>query len=112
MSGVGAGARVAHRLGPVAQIPLGEGREFTVAGRRIAVFRLRSGAVAATDAGCPHRGGPLADGMLGMDSVVCPLHARRFALPSGVAESGDCDLVTHPARVDADGGIVVDLDAG
>lgn len=105
-----ASARVAHhRLGPVGQIPVGEGRQFTVAGRRIAVFRLRSGAVAATDAQCPHRGGPLADGMLGMDSVVCPLHSWRFALPGGVAEVGDCDLVTHEARVDDEGWIVVDL---
>lgn len=107
-----AGTRVAHRLGSIDQIPVGEGREFTVGGRRIAVFRLRSGGVAATDAQCPHRGGPLADGMLGMDSVVCPLHGWRFTLPAGVAEVGDCDLVTHPARVDGRGWIVIELDAG
>jgi nitrite reductase (NADH) small subunit len=105
---VTAAARAAHRLGPVDQVPPGEGREFEVAGRRIAVFRLRSGWVAATDAACPHRGGPLADGIVGMNSVVCPLHGRRFALAGGEAGDDDCRLVAHPARVE-EGEIVVDL---
>jgi len=104
-----AGERVAHRLGPMDQIPVGEGREFEVAGRRIAVFRLRSGGVAATDAQCPHRGGPLADGLVGMDRVVCPLHGWRFALRSGAAELGDCDLVIHTTHVDDAGEIVLEL---
>lgn len=98
---------VEHRLGPVEQIPLGEGRTFTVAGYTIAVFRLREGSVAATQAECPHRGGPLADGIVGMDSVVCPLHAQRFTLLTGVAEVGDCDIDVHPCHVDAQGDIVV-----
>lgn len=103
-----AAARAAHRLGPLDQVPPGEGREFEVAGRRIAVFRPRGGGVAATDAACPHRGGPLADGIVGMSSIVCPLHGRRFALAGGEAGGGDCRLVVHPAWVE-DGQIVVDL---
>ena len=32
-----------HRLGPIDQVPFGEGRTFDVAGEQVAVFRLRSG---------------------------------------------------------------------
>lgn len=100
---------VEHTLGPVGRIPLGEGREYLVAGRRIAVFRLRSGRIAATDARCPHRGGPLADGIVGMETVVCPLHARRFSLVTGEDPGGGCGIATHPARIDEDGCIVVGI---
>ena len=100
-----------HRLGPIDQIPIGEGRAFEVAGHDIAVFRLRSGGLAATQAECPHRAGPLADGIVGMDSVVCPLHAWRFAFVTGQAEVGDCDIAVHPCRIDADGHILVTVPA-
>lgn len=102
---------VEHRLGPVSQIPLGEGRAFEVGGHHVAVFRLRTGGLAATQAECPHRAGPLADGIVGLDSVVCPLHARRFALSTGLADVGDCDIAVHPCRLDAHGDILVSVPA-
>ena len=52
-----------HRLGPVQAIPLGEGRAFAVGDTQVAVFRLRDG-LRATQAVCPHAGGPLADGQI------------------------------------------------
>ncbi|MCB0871998.1 MAG: nitrite reductase (NAD(P)H) small subunit [Thermoleophilia bacterium] len=96
---------VAHDLGPVEVVPVGEGREFLVDGRRIAVFRPRSGTLAATDAVCPHRQGPLADGIIGMDSVVCPLHGRRFSLTSGEDDAGPCAVRVYP--VESAGGRIV-----
>ena len=42
------------------------------------MFRTRTGKVFAVDGTCPHKGGPLADGMLVGEQVVCPLHAFRF----------------------------------
>ena len=102
---------IEHRLGPIAQIPVGEGRTFRVAGREIAVFRLRGGGIAATQAQCPHRSGPLADGIVGQDSIVCPLHAWRFSLATGQAEIGDCDITVHPCRIDEHGGILVRVPA-
>lgn len=104
-----AASLVEHRLGPVDLIPEGEGKEFVVDGYRVAVFRLRGGGVAATQAECPHRGGPLADGMVGMGAVICPLHHWRFALTTGAAEVGDCDIATHPVRIDASGDVLVTL---
>jgi nitrite reductase (NADH) small subunit len=61
-------------LGPVGDIPVGQGRAYVVEGRQIAVFRLRDRSLRALDAVCPHRGGPLADGLTDADVVVCPLH--------------------------------------
>lgn len=103
--------RVERPLGPVGQIPLGEGREFAVDGMRIAVFRLRAGGLAATAAACPHRGGPLADGITGAGQVVCPLHGRRFSLETGEAEGGAYAVPCFPARVGPDGEILVALPA-
>jgi nitrite reductase (NADH) small subunit len=98
-----------HSIGPLAQIPPGEGRNFDVAGLRIAVFHMRSGAVFAAQAECPHRNGPLADGLTDGSSVMCPLHDRTFDLATGAAIGGDCEITVYPARVDARGGIVVSV---
>jgi nitrite reductase (NADH) small subunit len=86
-----------RRIGVIDLVPLGEGRAFDVDGERIAVFRTRNGEVFATQAECPHRGGPLADGIVGGSTVVCPLHARKFELSTGACRTDDCEgLVTYP----------------
>lgn len=106
MSGAG---EAWHRIGPLASIPVGEGRAYAAAGRRVAVFRPRGGGVAAAQADCPHRGGPLADGIVGDGVVVCPLHSRRFALADGQGDDGACAIAVHPCRVDAEGDVHVAL---
>jgi nitrite reductase (NADH) small subunit len=88
------------KLGPLSGIPLGEGRVYTINGENVAVFRTRSGAVYAVQAECPHKGGPLADGLLGGTTLICPLHAWKFDLATGRALFGDCGLKTFPVRVD------------
>ena len=90
-------------LGPVADIPLGEGRTYNVAGEMVAVFRLRDGSVRALSAVCPHRGGPLADGQLDAKVVICPLHLNAFDIRTGCSLSGLSDLTVYPVSVDADG---------
>ena len=97
-------------LSPLTSIPEGEGRTFSVGNARLAVFRSRSGQVFATQADCPHRGGPLADGLLGGSTLICPLHAQKFDLATGAAWSGDCSLKTYPVRLSASGQIMVELD--
>jgi nitrite reductase (NADH) small subunit len=88
-----------HCLGPALSIPIGEGREFTVDGIVIAVFRSRNGSVYATQALCPHRAGPLADGLIGGSTLVCPLHAWKFDLETGQPVMGTCEIETYPVRV-------------
>lgn len=97
-------------LAPITSIPEGEGRNFAIAGVRLAVFRSRSGQVFATQADCPHKGGPLADGLLGGSTLICPLHSQKFDLETGAGLSGACSLKTYPARVGPAGQIVVELD--
>lgn len=77
-------------IGTVDQIPLGEGRNFAVGVEQIAVFRTHSDEVFATQAACPHRKGPLADGLLGGTIVVCPLHDRSFDLQTGEEIGVEC----------------------
>jgi nitrite reductase (NADH) small subunit len=103
-------ATTSHCLGPVDAIPLGEGRVFRVEGQDVAVFRCRSGAVYATSATCPHRGGPLADGLVGSHSVICPLHGFLFDLRTGEAPGRECErLVRHRVEVAGNGLVTVEL---
>ncbi len=83
-------------LAPLSAIPLGEGRTFEVQGEQIAVFRTREGEVFAVQAECPHKGGPLADGLVGGSTVICPLHAWKFDLKTGLPLMGTCALRTFP----------------
>ena len=95
-------------LGPVDQVPLGEGRSFDVGGLAIAVFRLRSGTIRAISAICSHAGGPLADGQIDEDVVICPLHLNAFELATGCSRSGQPDLASYTVSVQ-DGHLVVEL---
>ncbi|MFO0935464.1 MAG: nitrite reductase (NAD(P)H) small subunit [Gemmataceae bacterium] len=81
-------------------LPLGLGRSFRVDGREIALFRNRSGSVFGVDGRCPHRNGPLADGMLAGDQIVCPLHSYRFDSRTGECDTdGVCSIRTYPVEV-------------
>jgi nitrite reductase (NADH) small subunit len=81
-----------------------------IAGTRIAVFRTRAGDVYATQAVCPHRGGPLADGLIGGGVLACPLHEFRFELSTGAPLSDGCEsLRTYPVRLDPRGHVVISI---
>ncbi|WP_437682595.1 Rieske (2Fe-2S) protein [Sorangium sp. So ce131] len=97
-------------LGPVSAIPPGEGRMFEVGSERIAVFLTRDGRVFATQASCPHRGGPLADGLVGGCAVICPLHQQKFNLETGEPLGSYEGLKTYPVRLSATNQIVVKLE--
>lgn len=91
-------------------IPLREGRSITVDDREIAIFRLGD-KLFAIDNRCPHRGGPLAEGIVSGNKVVCPLHAWKIDLESGIVagQSGEQSCVTtYPIRVQ-DGIIEIEL---
>ena len=99
-----------HNLGSAAQIPLGEGRRFEAGGVPIAVFRGRQGQVYATQAECPHRAGPLVDGLLGGESLICPLHNFRFNVATGEPLGNDCPaLRTYPASLNEAGKVLVEV---
>ena len=95
-------------------IPIREGRAVTLGGREIAIFNLGDRYL-ATDNRCPHRAGPLCDGIVTGHSVVCPLHAWKVDLETGSVErptgTGVHGIGTYPTRVD-DGVVVIGLPEG
>jgi len=98
--GLGAApSTVEVKLGPISSIPPGEGRNFAAYGEKIAVFRTRGGGIYAIQAECPHRQGPLADGLVGGTTLICPLHSWKFDLATGNALFGDCGVKTYPVRI-------------
>lgn len=94
----------------VENIPLHEGRAVTVNGTEIAVFHLDNRYLTIANK-CPHKGGPLCDGIVAGTVVVCPLHGRRFDLETGMAvrASEPSSVATYPTRVE-DGVILVALE--
>jgi nitrite reductase (NADH) small subunit len=100
-----------HDLGPVDRIPPGEGRTFDLGERRIAVFRTRAGRVYATQASCPHREGPLSDGLLDDHCIVCPLHGFKFDLETGAPVGHACsNLSTYVVCIARDGRVLLSID--
>lgn len=96
-----------HILGPVEQIPFGEGRAFGVDGEQVAVFRLRDGSLRALSAVCPHRGGPIADGTIDRQVVMCPLHQHAFDLETGCSTTGAGPLQSYEVGTDGEQNIVL-----
>jgi len=86
------------RVCGVEDVPPGEGRAVVVEGRRVALFRAEV-AWFALDAICPHRGGPLADGIVARRTVICPLHERRFDLATGRQCAGEYFVAAHRVEV-------------
>jgi nitrite reductase (NADH) small subunit len=98
-------------LGPLGQIPVGEGREFTVGGERVAVFRGRDGRLYACEGVCPHQGGRISDGILGGGQVVCPLHSYKFDLADGRQVGAACEpLRTFPVWLDDGDSLMLQLE--
>ncbi|MGH2838524.1 MAG: Rieske 2Fe-2S domain-containing protein [Thermoleophilaceae bacterium] len=82
------------RIGRAEDVPMLEGRTVTVGAHRIAVFRTRKG-FHALAAACPHRGGPLADGIVTGSCVTCPLHSQRFDLETGAGIGDHPGVATY-----------------
>ncbi len=89
-------------IGPLDAIPRRGARKMVTALGCVAVFRTGEDAVFALDNACPHRGGPLAEGIVHGRAVTCPLHNWVIDLATGQARGADAGQVaTFPARVEA-----------
>ena len=64
------------------EIQSGSGKLVEISGRRIALFNIE-GKFYAIDDTCSHRGGPLSEGELEGESVICPWHNASFDLKTG-----------------------------
>ncbi|AMY68018.1 nitrite reductase small subunit NirD [Frigidibacter mobilis] len=66
----------------------------------VALFRTAEDRVFAIDDRCPHKGGPLSEGIVHGNAVTCPLHNWVFSLETGMAQGADSGAVaTYPAEV-------------
>ena len=90
-------------IGPITQIQPGMAATLPVEGAdEIAVFHTMRGEFYALVNKCPHKAGPLSQGIVHGDTVTCPLHNWRIALRSGQALGDDEGCVpTIPVKVDA-----------
>src|SRR3979411_1654905 len=83
-------------------LPLGRPVLALLAGRRLALVR-RGGTVPALDAACPHAGGPLSEGAVLDDMVVCPYHTWMYDLATGVCRvpGRGARVAVYPTSVEA-----------
>ena len=76
----------------------------------VAVFRTAADQVFARDNACPHKSGPLAEGIVHGHAVTCPLHNWVISLETGMGQGSDEGQgATYPARVEG-GRILLDAD--
>ncbi|MCV6598588.1 MAG: nitrite reductase small subunit NirD [Mangrovicoccus sp.] len=88
-------------IGPLSAIPVRGARKIQTAMGCVAVFRTAQDQVFALNNACPHKQGPLAEGIVHGKSVTCPLHNWVFDLETGQAQGADEGSVeTFPARID------------
>ena len=91
------------------EIPVGRGLFVEHKGCAMAIFNAGAGRFVACGAVCPHEDGPLADGWLEGDVVVCPWHGFDFDLATGRCKvDADLSIPVYPVRVSADA-VEVDL---
>ncbi|HEY8575277.1 MAG TPA: nitrite reductase small subunit NirD [Devosia sp.] len=76
-------------IGSVSAIPRRGSRCVSTPEGKIAVFRTQDDAIYAIENRCPHRNGPLSEGIVHGSSVTCPLHNWVFDLASGRALGAD-----------------------
>jgi nitrite reductase (NADH) small subunit len=97
-------------VGRLEDIPRLGARVIRTAKGQIAVFRTADDRVFALDDRCPHKGGPLSQGLVHGDRVTCPLHNWTVGLCDGRAVAPDegC-TISYPVRVE-EGVIAVCLD--
>lgn len=94
-------------IGGVEDIPRRGARCVATPAGRIAVFRTVEDRIFAIEDRCPHRGGPLSQGIVHDAAVTCPLHNWVISLETGKALGADEGAVkTIPARVE-DGRILI-----
>lgn len=76
-------------IGRIEQIPVRGARCVKTPAGKIAVFRTAENQVYAIENRCPHKGGPLSEGIVHGGSVTCPLHNWVFDLATGEAQGAD-----------------------
>jgi len=97
-------------IGTLDDVPLRGARLVKTHAGCIALFRTGEEEIFAASNTCPHKAGPLADGIVHDQKVTCPLHNWVFDLNTGEAVGEDARIATYPVRIE-EGRILLDADA-
>ena len=90
-------------VGSLSDIPQRGARCVTTPHGRIGIFRTADDRVFALEDHCPHRGGPLSQGIVHGVAVTCPLHNWVISLETGKALGADEGVVrTVPVKVEGE----------
>jgi len=82
--------------------PHGEARELQCGGRLFCIANQK-GRVTLMDDVCPHRGGPLGQGLIENGKLICPWHAWAFDLKTGEAtHSPDTKVEVYETKIEGD----------
>lgn len=92
-------------IGGLADIPRRGARQVQTPDGPVAVFRTHDDRVFAIEDRCPHKGGPLSQGIVHGSAVTCPLHNWVIDLQTGAAQGAD-EGCARPLAVRVDGGRV------
>jgi nitrite reductase [NAD(P)H] small subunit len=98
-------------IGSLSDIPRRGARCLETPDGKIAVFRTADDRVFALDDRCPHKGGPLSQGIVHGASVTCPLHNWVISLETGEALGADEGSVRTVSVKVEDGRLFVALKA-
>ncbi len=87
-------------VGCIDELPVGRTKLVIVEDHRLALCHTRAGFFALDNA-CPHRGGPLAEGDIIGEEIVCPWHLWGFEVATGTC-GGNASLSvgTHEVRIE------------
>jgi nitrite reductase [NAD(P)H] small subunit len=90
-------------VGSLSDIPRQGARVIKIADGDIAVFRTAEDKVFALRDKCPHKGGPLSQGIVHGNKVTCPLHDWRISLDTGIAvEPDEGCAASFPVRMEGE----------
>jgi nitrite reductase/ring-hydroxylating ferredoxin subunit len=91
------------KVATIQEIPPGKAKQIKAGGRTVALFNV-GGTVHAIDDTCPHRGGPLSEGELEGNEVICPWHGARFDVTSGahLCPPAPRDVASYKVQVTGD----------
>ncbi len=98
-------------IGSIDDIPARGARCVVTPQGRIAVFRTAEDRFFAIEDHCPHRNGPLAQGIVHGNAVTCPLHGWVISLETGEAQGADDGAVRTYALKVEDGRLYISSDA-
>ena len=97
------------KLATQSELPLAdEAKEFPCGNKTICVANV-NGTYSATDNVCPHRGGPLGQGMIEGSKVICPWHGWAWDVKTGAADQdASMKVAVYPLKIE-NGDVLVEI---